>query len=582
MAINYQAAVNITATFQGQQAVKQAELSFGNLNRTINAIPAGIDFLAGAAKVLVTALAVREVVQFGKALIDMGDNLNDLRTKTGIGVQALSDLKAAAEDGGSSFESLQVGLNKFSVNLTAAKSGAKDAISAFQAAGVSLRDIRTKESGELLLQLSDRFAKLKDGPEKAALAVKIFGKSGAELIPVLNGGRDAIEGLGVQMSEDFVRQSDHFNDEMNRLKRTTESFGVAILEKVLPSLNKLFDRINDGASALKNNTSLFEKLFKFAGAAFSGSEEEVAKLAEEFGKDAAAAVEKEQKKRDEREAAISKQKKTQTVDADKVTDSRRNELEAIQKFLIAQDQEIESRRAEILTTDKLSDAYQKNQIALKIRSEAEKASVGYTEEGKKAFKEAAEEVIKYKQELVDLERQQKSSFGRGASEALNDYLEKIRDVAAQSRALFTGAFDRIEDSLANFVKKGKLDFAELSDFIQTELIKIAIRQAVLQPLLSGAQSIVPSLVSAAGSVAVASAGAPAAGTGGAIAPAAPTPTLARASVGGQNHVSVTVNMSGADEANASSARARSLGSAISNAVKQELAAQKRPGGLLYG
>jgi hypothetical protein len=56
----------------------------------------------------------------------------------------------------------------------------------------------------LLLRVADKFENLKAGPEKASIAIRLFGRAGADLIPVLNQGRDGIEGLGVKISDDFA------------------------------------------------------------------------------------------------------------------------------------------------------------------------------------------------------------------------------------------------------------------------------------------------------------------------------------------------------------------------------------------
>jgi hypothetical protein len=236
--INYQAAVNITAQYTGEQAIAKARRDIGSIDKSVSNLSGGLNRATDLLKTLAEAYAIKEATEFGKSIIDLADHLNELKQKTGIGIQTLSDLKSAAEDNGVQFDQLQSGLLKFSVAVNQAGSGSKDFLAAFKAAGVSVRDANgaLKPSGELLLQLSERFSKLQDGPSKAALAVKLFGKSGADMIPLLNQGRAAIDGFGLKISDDFASRADEFNDSLNALKKAAQQFAVEGLTALLPAL----------------------------------------------------------------------------------------------------------------------------------------------------------------------------------------------------------------------------------------------------------------------------------------------------------------------------------------------------------
>ncbi|HLE57539.1 MAG TPA: hypothetical protein VJB15_10685, partial [Rhodothermia bacterium] len=90
MSLNYNAAVNISAHYSGEAAINRA-------NRDIHSLSGTVKGAASLFKAFAAAYLVRETLQFGKSIINLGDSLNELRQKTGIGVQALSDLKTAAE-----------------------------------------------------------------------------------------------------------------------------------------------------------------------------------------------------------------------------------------------------------------------------------------------------------------------------------------------------------------------------------------------------------------------------------------------------------------------------------------------------
>ncbi|SNY42461.1 phage tail tape measure protein, lambda family [Pseudomonas sp. LAMO17WK12:I6] len=112
-----------------------------------------------------------------------------------------------------------------------------------------------------------------------------------------------------------------------------------------------------------------------------------------------------------------------------------------------------------------------------------------------------------------------SDWSLGASSAFQTYSDQARDVAGQTRNLFTNAFSNMEDGIIQFVKTGKLSFKDLADGIIADLIRIQVRQAavgIFGTLFSG----------------LAGAGASAAGNGFAAGSAAATSSSLGASAAG--------------------------------------------------
>jgi lambda family phage tail tape measure protein len=82
------------------------------------------------------------------------------------------------------------------------------------------------------------------------------------------------------------------------------------------------------------------------------------------------------------------------------------------------------------------------------------------------------------QYYTDVDKAQ-SDWSLGASSAFQTYSEQARDVAGQTRILFTNAFSNMEDGIIQFVKTGKLSFKDLADGIIADLIRIQVRQAAV-------------------------------------------------------------------------------------------------------
>ncbi|MDT9673844.1 phage tail tape measure protein [Pseudomonas sp. JV414] len=68
-------------------------------------------------------------------------------------------------------------------------------------------------------------------------------------------------------------------------------------------------------------------------------------------------------------------------------------------------------------------------------------------------------------------------WSAGASSAWQNYLESARDVAGQTKSLFTNAFTSMEDAIVNFAMTGKLSFADFTKSILADMARIATRQA---------------------------------------------------------------------------------------------------------
>lgn len=181
-----------------------------------------------------------------KSAIDTGDSFNKLSQKTGIAVESLSALAYAGELSDVSLESLATGIKKLSVNMNEAAGTANGkAAEAFKALGVTVKgnDGVLRASDAVLGDIADRFAGMKDGAGKTALAVALFGKAGADLIPFLNQGSKGIadltveaEKLGLIMAGKTAKASEEFNDNIKKLTLSTAALGRSITADLIGPL----------------------------------------------------------------------------------------------------------------------------------------------------------------------------------------------------------------------------------------------------------------------------------------------------------------------------------------------------------
>ncbi len=229
-------------------AVDQTKTAFDSIKRGLGGLTDTAKSVNSVLANLGVAVSVAGLTAMVKSAIDTGDALDEMSQRVGVSVETLSVWKPAAEQSGVSGESFEKGLRKLSTTMLEAATGSEDAARGFSAVGVEFKnqDGTLRATDQVLLDLAERFKAMPDGAEKTALAVQLFGKSGAELIPFLNQGRDGInelaaemQALGVQMSSETAAQAGNFNDALDKLKLATTSIGNQIIASLLPALNDM-------------------------------------------------------------------------------------------------------------------------------------------------------------------------------------------------------------------------------------------------------------------------------------------------------------------------------------------------------
>jgi hypothetical protein len=135
-----------------------------------------------------------------------------------------------------------------------ASGGGGDAAAALRAIGVSVTDAtgKLRSSDVVFTDIAQKFSILKDGAEKSALAVAIFGKSGAELIPLLNEGRKGLadasaeaQRFGVVVGGDAAAAAEQFNDNVTRIQEAARGLFNQIAQGLLPIIVDLSNQFVD-------------------------------------------------------------------------------------------------------------------------------------------------------------------------------------------------------------------------------------------------------------------------------------------------------------------------------------------------
>ena len=264
MAMNSDTVLRIKAEVQGENNIRRLGGSLRGLQGQAKSAAMSFTALKGAVAGFGAAIAGSAIVgglgAIVKRSIDAGDELFNLQAKTGIAASALIGLGNAAKLADVDQATLSKSLTRLSVNLVKAAEGNDELARKFKALGVGVKDANGQvvPADRALKQIADRFADMPDGAQKAAAAIALFGKSGADLIPLLNEGAAAMDKFTYKVGEDFAARSDLFNDTITELGIKTQGFGLELTDALLPALQTILEVFGDLFDTDQDWTALFK------------------------------------------------------------------------------------------------------------------------------------------------------------------------------------------------------------------------------------------------------------------------------------------------------------------------------------
>lgn len=225
------------------KGISDAKTGLSSLEGSVNKSAISMKELTTVALAVGAATAVMV-----RNAINAADEMGKAAQKVGVTTQELSKLQYAAKLAGVSSGELQGALSRLTKGMSDASQGTGEAQKGFQALGiqVSNADGSLKSSADIMGEVADRFSTMQDGANKTAIAISIFGRSGASMIPLLNGGKNAIkeagdelEKMGGVITPEAAKQAEIFNDNLSRMAQAAQGAANVLANALLPTLNKV-------------------------------------------------------------------------------------------------------------------------------------------------------------------------------------------------------------------------------------------------------------------------------------------------------------------------------------------------------
>lgn len=238
---------------------EQTKKSADAVRQMADQMDSAADLARNALVGLAGAVSIAGLGAATKNAIDYADSLNDLALRAGTTVEVLSGLRLAAQLSDTSMESLAAGARKLATSLVENRE-------AFAALGID-----TSNQTEALIGLGDVFAGMPDPVERSALAVKVFSKSGEDLIPMLMQGSDGIRALIEQgqrlagVTEQMAAQAAIFNDNLDIMRMGVEGQFLVFSAQLLPVLNETitaFNGLTESGSAAESAGAAISTVFE--------------------------------------------------------------------------------------------------------------------------------------------------------------------------------------------------------------------------------------------------------------------------------------------------------------------------------
>lgn len=201
--------------------------------------------------VAIPAAAFAGLAASMKSAIDAGGKLSDMMARTGADGEQLFVLQRAFENAGVAGDKVPAVLNKMQKALAGVnEEGERVQTRVFKDLGFDIAALQAKDPADAFRALSESISKIPDPAKRAAVAMEIFGRSGAELLVVMNDGKafenaaTQVGGLGKTLSDNAARL-DNVSDAMGLLGVKAQQIGAEIAVELLPVLEEFANFINE-------------------------------------------------------------------------------------------------------------------------------------------------------------------------------------------------------------------------------------------------------------------------------------------------------------------------------------------------
>lgn len=250
--------------------------AFSKIIDVVKPLASMVETPQGAVLALGSAFAVMGIAADGIAIkfSETAARAKDLSAVTGLSVEQISALGDVAETKGVSMDAMARALTRMDKSALAAAQSGPHATNAYKDLGIAVTntDGSMRSANDIFEAVANKFAKMPDGPQKTAEAIKIFGRTGMELIPILDKGSEGITelekkfgDLGAIIDTDTGAASEKLKEDMTLMGGAFTGIENQLTKALLPALTVAAESFTDFFVENKAEITGFVEELAFAG-----------------------------------------------------------------------------------------------------------------------------------------------------------------------------------------------------------------------------------------------------------------------------------------------------------------------------
>jgi len=236
-------------------------------SRSVSSVGSGMARAGGLVAAGATAI-IAPLVAAASSFAKVGDQVQKMSIRTGIGSAYLSEMGFAAEQSGTNLETFEKAVARMQRVITDAGDGNTTYADSLAGIGLSFADLEGLSPDQQFERIAAGVAGITDPTERAARAMEIFGKSGAQLLPLIESDmaslRNEARELGLSFTEDQAASAAALADAQNRMSRSIKGAWNRIGAAVAPIVASIADSIASTVAIvstwIERNQALFRGL----------------------------------------------------------------------------------------------------------------------------------------------------------------------------------------------------------------------------------------------------------------------------------------------------------------------------------
>ena len=227
--------------------------------------------LVGTAVVAGVTAAAGALVGMASKTAETTDRIDKMSQKVGLSREGFQEWDFIMSQSGMSVDQLQVGFKTMRTAMDQAIDGTGKGAESFAKLGLSVTDSSgaLKDQETMFNESVIALQNMEDGTEKAKLANDLFGKSGSEMMPLLNGAAGSVEEmkqkaheLGLVLDDETIDAGVVFTDTMDQAKRALETIVTKVGAEVMPIVQKMLEWVIANMPTIQ---SVMSKVFEVIG-----------------------------------------------------------------------------------------------------------------------------------------------------------------------------------------------------------------------------------------------------------------------------------------------------------------------------